>query len=149
MKHDRTWIVVADGSRAQIFLNEGPGTGLKSALHHALVADNRPSGDISSDRPGRSFDSAGGGRHAMQPPTDPHRHAQTSFAHDIAKLLEENYNKHNYERIFIAAAPRMLGDLRAALGNNLKNRIVGEINKDLSKLTVPDLKTHLGDLIKL
>ena len=149
MKYDRTWIVVADGARAQIFLNEGPGTGLKPALHHALVADNRPSGEISSDRPGRSFDSAGAGRHAMQPSTDPHRHAQTSFAHDIANLLEENYNNHKFERIFIAAAPRMLGDLRAALGNNLKNQIVGEINKDLSKLKVPDLTTHLEGLIKL
>lgn len=149
MKYDRTWIVVADGARAQIFLNEGPGTGLKPALDHALVADNRPSGDISSDRPGRSFDSAGAGRHAMQPSTDPHRHVQTSFAHDIAKLLEENYNKQAYELIFIAAAPRMLGDLRAALGDKMKKRIVGEINKDLSKLTVPDLRAHLDGLIKL
>jgi len=149
MRNDRIWIVVADGSRAQIFLNQGPGTGLKPALHHALVADNRPSGDISSDRPGRSFDSAGAGRHAMQPSTDPHRHEQITFAHEIAKLLEDNHNKQAYERIFIVAAPRMLGDLRAALGENMKNLVAGEIDKDLTKLTAHELNAHLGKLIKL
>ncbi len=149
MKHDRTWIVVADGSRAQIFLNEGPGTGLVPALNHALVADNRSSGDISSDRPGRTFDSAGAGRHAMPPSTDPHRHAQLSFAHDVAGVLEENRHKQAYVSLFIVAAPKMLGDLRAALGGQTKKLIKGEHAKDLTKLAVHDLTTHLSKLIKL
>ena len=63
MKYKNTWVVVADGARAQFFCNKGPVTGLESALPLALVADNRPSGEISSDRPGRVFDIAGQGRH--------------------------------------------------------------------------------------
>ncbi len=149
MKHDRTWIVIADGSRAQIFLNEGPGSGLVPALNHALVADNRSSGKISSDRPGRTFDSAGTGRHAMSPSTDPHRHAQISFAHDIANVLEENRHKQAFDLLFIVAAPKMLGDLRAAFGDQTKKLIKGELAKDLTKLAVHDLTTHLGELIKL
>lgn len=149
MKHDRIWIVVADGSRAQIFLNSGPGTGLLPAMQHALVADNRPSGSISSDRPGRTFDSAGSGRHAMEPSTDPHRHAQMSFAHDLAELLDEKRKKKVFEQILIIAAPRMLGDLRLALKEETKKLVIGEIDKDLTKLSVKDLTSHLENTIKL
>lgn len=149
MKHDRIWIVVADGSRAQIFLNSGPGTGLVPAMQHALVADNRPSGSISSDRPGRTFDSAGSGRHAMEPSTDPHRHAQISFAHDVAELLEKEGKAKAFEQILIIAAPRMLGDLRSALGEETKKLVIGELDKDLTKLSINDLSSHLEDMVKL
>lgn len=149
MKYDKTWIIIADGSRARVFLNEGPGSGLAPALNHVLVADNRPSGDISSDRPGRTFDSVGAGRHAMPPTTDPHRHAQSSFAHDIANVLEENRNKQVFERLIIVAAPKMLGDLRAVLGDQTRKLIKAELAKDLTKLAVHDLNAHLSELIKL
>lgn len=149
MKQDRIWIVVADGARAQIFLNSGPGTGLTPAMQYALLADNRSSGEIDSDRPGRSFDSAGSGRHAMEPPTDAHRHEQMSFALDVARLLEGKCGEKLFEKILIIAAPKMLGYLRAAFGEQTKNMIIGEISKDLTKLSVTDLKGHLGDLIKL
>ncbi len=149
MRYNRTWIVVADGARAQIFLNNGSGTGLEPALPQALVADNRPSGDITSDRPGRSFDSAGKGRHSMQPSSDPHKYEQTSFAHDIARLLNEKRLQKEYDKIVIVAAPRMLGALRLALDAPTRRLVIDEIDKDLTKLSVGDLASHLGELIKL
>jgi len=149
MKHKKTWIIVADGARAQVFVNSGHGSGLESALPQALVADNRPSGDIGSDRPGRSFDSAGQGRHAMQPNSDPHQYAQAEFARDIAKLLEEKRGQKAYDQIIIIAAPRMLGELRNALDASTSRLVIGEIDKDLTKLPVGDLSTHLDELIRL
>jgi len=149
MKHNKTWIIVADGARARVFLNSGPGTGLKSALSQALVADNRPSGEIGSDRPGRSFDSAGQGRHAMQPSSDPHKHEQKAFAHDIAKLLEEKRVQKAYDQVVIIAAPKMLGELRLALSTPTSQLVIGEIDKDLTKLPVDELSGHLDELIKL
>jgi len=149
MKHKKTWIIVADGARAQVFINSGPGSGLESALPQALVADNRPSGDIGSDRPGRSFDSAGQGRHSMQPSSDPHQYAQAEFARDIAKLLEEKRGQKAYDQIIIIAAPKMLGELRSALDPSTSRLVVGEIDKDLTKLAVEDLSPHLDELIRL
>jgi len=149
MKHNKTWIIVADGARAQVFLNSGPGSGLEPALSQALVADNRPSGDIASDRPGRSFDSAGEGRHAMQPGSDPHKYEQIVFAHDIAKLLGENRTKKAFDQLIIVAAPKMLGALRLALDSATSQLVIGEINKDLTKLPVNELSDHLNSLIKL
>lgn len=149
MKRIKTWIIVADGARAQIFLNNGPGTGLKSALPQALVADNRPSGEIASDRSGRSFDSAGQGRHAMEQSSDPHEHQQTVFALEIAKLLDQKRNAKAYDQIIIIAAPKMLGTIRKALSKATSQLVTGEINKDLTKISIDDLSGHVGDLIKL
>lgn len=149
MKRSRTWVVVADGARAQVFLNSGPKTGLKSALPQALVADNRPSGELVSDRSGRSFDSTGQGRHAMEQSSDPHEHQQKIFALEIAKLLDQKRNEKAYDQIIIVATPKMLGTMRQALNKATSQLVVGEINKDLTKSSVDELSAHLDDLIKL
>jgi len=149
MKNNSVWIVVADGARAQVFVNKGQGAGLKSALPHALIADNRPSGDIAADRPGRAFDSTGSGRHAMQPSTDPHRHQQKTFAKTIATMLDDQHNKKAFDQLIIVAAPRMLGDLRDALAEPIRQLVFAEIDKDLTKLPVDDLTKHLGKVLKL
>ena len=36
----RTWILIADGARARMLLNEGPGTGLKPATDAEFEADH-------------------------------------------------------------------------------------------------------------
>ena len=149
MKNLSVWIVVADGARTQVFVNNGQGTGLKSALPHALISDNRPSGELATDRPGRAFDSAGPGRHAMQPSTDPQRHQQKTFAKEIAKMLDEQHSKKAFDQLIIVAAPRMLGDLRDALTQQIRQLVIGEVDKDLTKLSVNDLTKHLGKVFKL
>jgi protein required for attachment to host cells len=149
MKSKNTWIVVADGARAQIFVTKGPGTGLEAALPQALEADNRPSGQIARDRPGRTFDSAGVGRHAVQPSTDPHRNSQITFAGDISKILEQQHRKNAFDQLIIIAAPKTLGDLRAAFAENIRKLVYAEIDKDLTKLTIHELAGRLGDVIRI
>jgi protein required for attachment to host cells len=101
MKYKNTWIVVADGTRAQIYSSKGPGTGLGTVLPQALAADNRPSGEIASDRPGRVFDIAGEGRHAVQPPTDPHRHLQKVFAGEITGVLDRQLKNSAFDQLVV------------------------------------------------
>lgn len=43
----------------------------------------------------------------------------------------------------------MLGDLRLALGEEIKKLVISEIDKDLTKLSVNDLSSHLEDTIRL
>ena len=148
MKHKNTWIVVADGGRAQFFSSKGPGTGLEVALPLALVADNRPSSEISSDRPGRVFNISGQGRHAAQPPTDPHRHLQKIFATEITSVLDRQLRKNTFDQLVVIAAPKMLGDLRAAFGKNILKLVIAEIDKDLTKLNTNELAVHLENIVK-
>jgi len=89
MKKRTTWILIADGSRARFFVNKGPGEGLEPALGTEFIADKRKSREIGSDRPGRTHDIGGPGRHSMEPPTDPHEYEKIEFARELAQKLEE------------------------------------------------------------
>jgi protein required for attachment to host cells len=102
---------------------------------------------LASDRQGRSFDSAGEGRHAMERPTDPKRHAKWSFAHDIADILESERKKNAFERLVVVAAPEVLGDLRSEFGAELQRMVLAEIDKDLTKVATRDLPGHLDKLM--
>jgi protein required for attachment to host cells len=80
MKPTRSWIVVADGAKARIFENHGPGKGLSARPEEEMHRALPPSRDIASDKPGRSHDRNGPGRHAMEPPTDAHREDKRRYA---------------------------------------------------------------------
>jgi Protein required for attachment to host cells len=61
------WVLVADASRARVFQLEQPQQTLTPALGQELIGTNLPSREIASDRPGRTFDSGGQGRHGKEP----------------------------------------------------------------------------------
>ena len=149
MKQKTTWIVVADGARARFLVNKGPGTGLAAALPEDLMADKRQSRELGRDKPGRTFDRAGTGRHAEEPRTDPHRHVQEQFARDVAALLEKHRLAGSYDRLVLVAAPKMLGDLRKALSVETARLADGELDKDLTKIPVHELPRYIGDLVSL
>lgn len=149
IKHKKTWVVVADGAHARIFLNEGPGTGLVPALDHDLIGVKLANHEIGSDRPGVSFSSAGPGRHAMAPTTDPHEHAEHEFIKLVAKAIEEGHNAHAFEQLILVASPKALGVLRKELDAQAAKLVKSELNKDLTHLSAHQLGEHLKDLLKV
>jgi protein required for attachment to host cells len=146
MARPTMWILVADAARARVFKLEGPGMRLVPALERELISLNIPSHEIASDRPGRAFDSAGDGRHAMEPPTDPKRYEKQRFAHGVADLLDQHRRKNAFTRLVVVAPPQMLGDLRNAMTDELRKLIETEIGKDFSKLSVDLIEQHLQEL---
>ncbi len=142
-----TWVLIADGSRARLFVNEGVGKGLKPALNQEFIGTNLPGREISSDRPGRSFDSAGVGRHAMEPPTDPRRYEAQAFSRGIAEILEAARKQGSFDRLVVVAPPKALGDLRAEFSGKLRDLVTAELNKDLTKIPVHELADHLGEVM--
>lgn len=149
MKPIMTWIVVADGAQMRVFVNDGPGRGLSEIADKARSADPRPSREIDADRPGRTFDSAGQGRHAMEPSTDSNRHAKRLFAGEIAAALKQAHESKAFDRLVLVAAPATLGDLREALAKEVRGVLYGELAKDLTHLNERDLAGHLSDTLAL
>ena len=147
MKKIITWIVVADGARAHIVKNEGPGKGLAAVMDHDFAAPHPPSRDFGTDKPGRGFQSSGGSRHGKQPRIDFHTYEKTRFARDIADVLDKAAAKDAYDRLVLVAPAKTLGDLRKSLGNKAKGRVKGELSKDLTHLDIPELSGHLDLLI--
>ncbi len=145
-----TWVLIADGARARVLAQDKPFQALKPALaEEEITGSTAQSKEIGSDRPGRSFDSAGEGRHAMVPPTDPQRYAKYAFARELAERLEEAAHGGRFDRLILVAAPKTLGDLRELLPGVVKARVVAEIDKDLTHVPARDLPRHLAGVLKL
>ncbi len=149
MKKIVTWILVADGKRARILHNDGRGRGLAAVPGAERSIELKPSRDMGSDRPGRTHESATSGRHAIEPRVDWHRFEKTKFAQSMAKLLDEAGARGNFDRLVLVAPPRTLGDLRAALAETTRARVIAEIHKDLTHESIGALTEHLGETLTL
>ncbi|WP_108881520.1 host attachment protein [Anderseniella sp. Alg231-50] len=147
MKPVRTWILLADGTRARIVCNSGPGKGLDEVRGMEFEGENVRSGDIMADRPGRTFDSAGAHRHAMEPPSDPQREAKRSFAAELVAGLQDQLQAHAFDRLVLVAAPATLGDIRKVLPKPLLAVVYGEIPKNLVHVPNKELGDHLADVL--
>lgn len=142
-----TWLLVADAERARIFAVAADGATLEREPLHELTAEMAPSREIASDRPGRTFDSAGEGRHAKAPPTDPKRHEKERFARAVVELLESARGRSEFDHLAVVAPPPMLGDLRTLLSPQLRAMVVAETAKDLAMRPAHDLETQLAELL--
>lgn len=149
MKPIRTWILIANGSRARIVLYNGPGEGLKPVREFDFEDGRLSSGDIMADRPGRTFDSSGPGRHAMAYSSDPTRVGQTRFVSQLLKFLGDELTNTSFDRLIIAAPAKFLGDLRESISKPLQAVTMSELSKDLTHLQVEKLPEHFEDILAI
>ncbi len=147
MKRITTWILVADAAQARLFCNDGPGRGIRAVSNAVLRGRNLPGREIMSDRPGRTFDSVGQGRHAKEPRTDPREVEKHRFAHKLAVMLEGELNQGKFDRLVLVAPPKALGRLRVELSKSVRARVSAELAKDLTHLPTQELQEHLGTVI--
>ena len=136
MKHTRTWILIADGAYARILLNDGPGRGVHLVPGLDFSVSHDADHEINADRPGRTFDRLGPGRHAKEPASSPHRLRKAKFAKDLVALLHHKLAEDAFDRLIVVAPPKTLGDLRSEMSKPVLNRISGELAKDLTQ--IPD-----------
>lgn len=147
MKPTTTWIVIADGAHARLFSNSGPGKGIEPIEGGVIEGDHRPDHELVRDSATRTFESVGDTRHAITPKTDPHRELKRDFAKQLVELLERRYAEKAFDRLVIVAPPTALGDLRAALPEQLKAHVYAELDKDLVKTPTAELSHHLGAVL--
>src|SRR4051794_21082580 len=117
MKKD-SWLLVANSSIARIFKIEKRHelTEIKVLEHPESRLRNL---DLVSDKPGRDFESAGAGRHALEPKVLPKRQEFAVFAKSLADYLETARNQGEFETLYVAASPALLGLLRQSLHPNI------------------------------
>jgi protein required for attachment to host cells len=149
-RSSRTWVVIADSVRAKVLIQARSGDAL-TALAGAEFHSPDPSHharDLGSDRPSRSIESVGGGRHAIEPKHDARRLTAAGFAGDLAGFLEHHAQEDNFDRLVIVAPSRMLGNFRNALGRHAEKKLVAELNEDLTKTPVRELPSHLEPILR-
>lgn len=142
---NQTWVVVADSSRARIFQAEGVLGPLREVATLTHPEARLHTQELTSDLPGRAFDSVGAGRHAMERIVDPKEHEALMFAHQVATRLETAYNDGQFAQLVLVAAPRFLGQVRQTLSNQVAAAITYELDKNLTQQSAEDIRRHLPE----
>jgi protein required for attachment to host cells len=149
MKPTRTWILIADGGRARILESVGRGKGLHMITGSDTRQNNPPSHEQGRDQPARVHESVGHTRHAIEHRHDPHRALETLFASELGVMLNNYATSNSYDRLVLVAPPAMLGDLRRTIPPQVRDKIVAEVDKDLTKVPNNEVMSHIEDVIAL
>lgn len=137
-----TWFCVADAGTARIkqqSVLRGPLESI-ATLNHAPYEHGR------YEEAGKGQESMGSARHGFQDAEGPIRKEKREFAAVVAEYLDGAAQRGAFHRLVLAAPPKFLGDLRAALGAKAKGLITGEIPKDLTKESDAQLAERVADL---
>jgi protein required for attachment to host cells len=141
VNRQRSLIVVADRETARFFRHSHPGATLEP---HGGI--DRPSqGDRNSDRPGRTFESANAGRHAMEPPTSYQELERQAMATDVVAVVHAAIDDFEVDRLVLIAEPKILGELRQTLRKSARERVVLEIDKHLTGIDDNELARRLSE----
>ncbi|SER22103.1 Protein required for attachment to host cells [Nitrosomonas sp. Nm51] len=141
----KIWILSANSGNAKLFSADTP-IGPLTEIETFDNPDARAKkSDLSSDRAGRSFDSYGEGRHAMEVEVNPHEHEQIRFAKLLVDRVEQGRLKNKFDRVVIVAAPAFLGLLRTNLSPALSSLLSLEIDKDYTALKTDELRSRLPE----
>ena len=146
----KTWVVVAESSRAKVYeltaVNK-PLTEIDAFVHPEARLHEK---DLTSDYPGLSLDGKwSGSAHAMGTDESPKEQQALVFSKTIVDYLETNRKRHRFDYLVLMAAPGFLGLMRSRLSDNLKDIIIQEVNNNLVKSKPEGLKRYLPTQLPL
>jgi len=139
--HD-AWVMVGDGEKALFFRNEGDPLHPNLEVIDVLEQENPKTHEQGTDRPGRTHNSVGTHRSAMQQ-TNWHKLEKHRFAREIADVLYSAAHNGRYSKLILAAPPMTMGDLRKALHKEVADRVVAEVPKDLTNMPPHEIERVL------
>jgi protein required for attachment to host cells len=144
MRGKVTWLVVADGQRATVYHNSGPGKGLEIIPGLGGHQEVPPSRDIMSDAPGRNRGGGVSGGAPMDGGANPHELEERRFTESVAEEVNRAALDQQFDRLILAAPARTLGILRKSLSSHATDRVIAELSKDLTKASRDDLAAQVG-----
>jgi protein required for attachment to host cells len=96
-----------------------------------------------SERPGRVSKALESSQRSAVEPVDWHQIEEHRFAKKVAAAMEQVARERRVPALVVVAPPRTLADLRHAFHVDVRARIIGEIDKDLTKHPVAEIERQL------
>jgi protein required for attachment to host cells len=137
-----TAVLVADGRKMLLLRNEGDAEFPNLVVEHGEARPNPADRDQKTDAPGRAASQIGG-RQSTMDEVDFHQQEEDRFAADTASLLRREAEAGSFESLIVVAPPRTLGELRKHYHVTVSEKLAGEIDKDLTGHTIPDIEKAL------
>jgi protein required for attachment to host cells len=136
------WVVVCDGAKALVLENAGSRKNPVLRTREVYEHDDPKTSEIGTDKPGRSFSSAGHGRSAMEQ-TDWHDQAEQRFLAKLAARLDKAVLGGETPSLIVVAPPRAIGVLRREFTSHVRQAIRAEVEKDYVKMPLDEITRHL------
>ncbi|MFP4611465.1 MAG: host attachment protein [Thiohalophilus sp.] len=145
----KTWILVADSSRARLFLADTASSPLVELETFTHPASRQHEQEITSDLPGKQNGKGMNGSfaHAMTQETDPKYQEAVNFAREVAQYLNKAHGKNKFRQLIIAAAPTFLGLLRDSLNTNTRRCLTLQLDKNLTQYKPENIRKHLPEYL--
>jgi protein required for attachment to host cells len=141
--HPGEWVVICDGAKALVLENVGDEKFPNLRTKEVYQQDDPPTHEQGTDAPGRSFQSVGTARSAMEQ-TDWHTQEEERFLQKLATRLDAAVQAGETKSVVIAAPPKALGVLRRVYTQGLRNALRAEIDKDYVKMPLHEIEKHLA-----
>ena len=136
------WVVIGDGKKALVLHNEGDAELLNLRRVSVRETDNAATRDQGTDAPGRTSNPAHGGNSSISQ-TDWHQIEEDRFAASLAQDINAAAREQLFKDLVVVAPPRTLAELRKEFAKDTQKRIVGELAKDYTHHTIPEIETLL------
>jgi protein required for attachment to host cells len=163
------FVLVADGRKMLLFRNEGDAAALNLQVELAEEHADAPDRDLKRDAAGRASSTQSGasapavarggsnqnmgrGGGAQFAPSrgsmgevDYHQQEEDRFVAEIAEMLKRRALANEFDSLVVVAPPRTLGELRKHYHKEVSSRLRGELAKDLTGRSVPEIEKALTD----
>ncbi|MDF3413324.1 host attachment protein [Sulfitobacter sp. M57] len=134
-----TWVLIADGEKALFLENRTDGEDPFLEVFREEQQENPPNRAQAANRPGRFNDGPSVHRSAVDD-TDWHQLAKDRFAAELADILYKKVHAGAFDDIVLVAPPGTLGELRTQLHQEVKGKVIGEIDKTLTNHALEDIE---------
>lgn len=69
------------------------------------------------------------------------------FPRQISAWLDDAHTRGAFDRLVLVAAPKMLGEIRSVLSARVSDSLSGQMDKDLTNMSVQDIKRNLSNVV--
>lgn len=147
---NKTWIVLANASRARVCERDAEAGGLHDLMDFVHTQSRQKGSELASGEPGHVEQGMGSGLRGstnLDPRTDPRQKEHEKFAREIAQHLDRGVASRQCERIVLIASNPFLGEIKSHLGAAAAAAVWVTAPSDLMALSGRELAQRVGDLL--
>ncbi|NVJ10194.1 host attachment protein [Myxococcus sp. AM001] len=143
MANGTLWILVGNASRARLFATDAKAEEdwrLVEEFHHEESRAHQGKLLEQTDNPnagtlhGPPMENEPDGRKELE---------HDRFARELSSFLDQGHDRHDFDKLVIAAPPGFLGRMRRALSTRVRQRVLLDVDSDYSSVPAKDLPSRV------
>lgn len=139
----KIWLLVADGAQAQLYDVSSNPVRIESIANGRFSGSRKMTRDLESDRPGVSFESVGGARHAIERRSNAHQRNEDALIEKVTTAVNMAVDGKKFDKLIVAAPARALAAFRKGINKRTAGKVHAQISSEWTKLPRKDIEERL------